>query len=124
MTSKTEGGNTTNYRYDVTGRMVGVDTNGDLVDDQTYVYNSDGQRVRVSEGGNTTLYHIDTQNPTGLPQVIEEGVDDNADNILIPSEIDTAYTLGLDLISQHNAADGLLVMLYDAHLQHHAKDSL
>src|SRR2546426_11257448 len=38
----------------------------------TMVYDGDGNRVSESVGGATTKYLVDTLNPTGLPQVLDE----------------------------------------------------
>jgi len=40
----------------------------------TIVYDGDGNRVSESAGGVTTKYLVDTLNPTGLPQVLDETV--------------------------------------------------
>ena len=36
------------------------------------VYDGDGNRVSETAGGTTTKYLVDTLNPTGLPQVLDE----------------------------------------------------
>ena len=83
-------GNTTNYggsfQYDVENRLTGA--NGTV----TFVYNGDGQRVKKVVSGVTTLYLVDSCNPSGYYQVLEEL---SSSNNLI-----TAYTYGVSLISQ------------------------
>jgi len=38
----------------------------------TVVYDGDGNKVSETAGGVTTKYLVDTLNPTGLPQVLDE----------------------------------------------------
>ncbi len=58
----------------------------------TIVYDGDGNRVSKTVGGVTTLYLVDTQNPTGYAQVIAEEAQNTAP--LVP------YVYGLERISQ------------------------
>jgi RHS repeat-associated protein len=63
------------------------------------VYNADGQRVKktvvFSTTTNITLYLVDSRNPSGYAQVMEElSVSSGSTNVV------RAYTHGLDLISQ------------------------
>ncbi|PYV35052.1 MAG: hypothetical protein DMG22_03705, partial [Acidobacteria bacterium] len=53
--------------YDFENRMT---TNGTT----TVVYDGDGNRASETVGGATTKYLVDTVNPTGLPQVVDETV--------------------------------------------------
>jgi RHS repeat-associated protein len=62
-----------------------------------YVYDGDGNRVSSTVGGVTTTYVVDTNNPTGLPQVVEE---------LQGSTVVRQYTYGHDLISQRQSVSG------------------
>jgi RHS repeat-associated protein len=55
------------------------------------VYDGDGNRVVMSTGGVTTTYLVDTANPTGLPQVLEE---------LVGGAVQRVYTYGTSRISQ------------------------
>ena len=55
------------------------------------VYDGDGNRVAMSVGGVTTKYLVDTVNPTGLPQVLEE---------LVGGAVQRVYTYGTSRISQ------------------------
>jgi RHS repeat-associated protein len=58
----------------------------------TLIYDGDGNRVAKSVNGVTTRYLIDDLNPTGLPQVVEELVND---------AVQRQYTYGLQLISEN-----------------------
>lgn len=77
-------GGTTNT-YDFENRLIG---HGGT----TMVYDGDGNRVAKTVGGVTTKYLVDTLNPSGYAQVLDEkvGVD-----------VIRTYTYGLDLISQN-----------------------
>ncbi|HEX7183230.1 MAG TPA: RHS repeat-associated core domain-containing protein [Thermoanaerobaculia bacterium] len=69
-----------------------------LVDgNQTFVYDGDGNCVAKTVEGITTRYLVDTLNPTGLPQVMEERVD---------GAVRRVYTYGLDLLCQRQIVDG------------------
>ena len=59
------------------------------------VYDGDGNRVSETVGGVTTEYLVDTLNPTGYAQVLEEIV--NGEPVVV-------YGYGLDLISQNRKA--------------------
>jgi len=60
----------------------------------TLIYNSDGQRIQKVAGGVTTLYLVDTRNPSGYAQVLEELTVSGTTNLA------RAYTYGMALISQ------------------------
>ncbi len=72
------------YNYDVENRLTNF---GNI----TITYNGDGQRVKKVVGSTTTLYVVDSLNPSGYAQVLEELTAGVATNF---------YTYGLDLISQ------------------------
>ncbi len=55
-------------------------------------YDGDGNRVEKTLNGVVTRYLIDTQNPTGYSQVLEE-----QDSL---GTVKKRYTYGIDLISQ------------------------
>ncbi len=78
------GGNS--YTYDFENRLSTL--GGGLV---SYVYDGDGNRVAKSVGGVTTNYLVDTNNPTGYAQVVEE---------LQGGAVVKSFTYGHDLISQ------------------------
>ncbi len=68
------------------------------------VYDGDGNRVSKTVNGVTTQYLIDSNNPTGLPQVVEE---------LQNGEVVKQYTYGPDgLISQRQLINGEWVVSY------------
>jgi RHS repeat-associated protein len=56
------------------------------------VYDGDGNRVSETVGGATTKYLVDTLNPTGLPQVLDETVN---------SSVTRTYAYGLQRISEN-----------------------
>ena len=84
-------GNT--YVYDFENRLTDVNSG-----DATYVYDGDGNRVAKTAGGVTTRYLVDTLNPTGYAQVLEETV---------LGTVQRTYTYGLDLISENQLAGGV-----------------
>ena len=57
----------------------------------TMVYDGDGNRVSETVGGVTTNYLVDTQNPTGYAQVMDE---------LVSSTVTRTYSYGLERISE------------------------
>ncbi len=93
--------------YGVTGRLiqVDIDSDGDSTINQTltYTYNDDGIRVSqtVDDGSTitTTTYVIDTNNPTGYAQVLEEWDDTGSG-----AALDKTYVLGHDVIAQASAS--------------------
>ena len=98
------GGNS--YAYDFENHLTSL--NGGSV---TYVYDGDGNRVAKTVGGGvTTNYLIDTNNPTGYAQVVEE---------LQSSAVVKSFTYGHDLISQRcsllTANCSLSFYQYDGH---------
>src|SRR5207244_6408991 len=58
----------------------------------TMVYDGDGNRVSESVGGAATKYLVDTLNPTGLPQVLDEAVN---------GAVTRTYAYGLQRISEN-----------------------
>lgn len=68
-----------------------------------YVYDGDGNRVASTAGGVTTVYLVDTNNPTGHPQVVEE---------LQGGTVVRQYTYGHDLISQRQLSSGQRVVSF------------
>jgi RHS repeat-associated protein len=67
------------------------------------VYDGDGNRVAKTVGGVTTAYLVDTNNPTGYAQVIDE---------LQGGQVTRSYTYGLDLISQTQPINGAWTTSY------------
>jgi YD repeat-containing protein len=57
----------------------------------TIVYDGDGNRVAETAGGVTTTYLVDTQNPTGYAQVVDE---------LQSGTVARSYSYGLERISE------------------------
>src|SRR3989440_10274815 len=58
----------------------------------TMVYDGDGNRVSETVGGGTTKYLVETLNPTGLPQVLDETVN---------GAVTRTYGYGLQRISEN-----------------------
>jgi RHS repeat-associated protein len=95
--------------YDANGNTVGSGTNtgskGYAYDFEnhlvqqggiTFTYDGDGNRVSKTVAGITTTYLVDTQNPTGYAQVLQERF-----NVIGPGEISHTYVYGLERISEN-----------------------
>jgi RHS repeat-associated protein len=78
--------------YDAENRLISL--KGDGVD-VVYTYDPDGNRIGKTDNiaNTTTKYLVDTQNPTGYAQVVEE--------LDATNTVQVVYTYGLDLISQN-----------------------
>ena len=75
----------------------------------TIQYDGDGNRVAETVGGATTSYLVDTNNPTGYAQVLEE---------LQNGSVTRVYTYGLELMNQRQVFGGALQTSfygYDGH---------
>ena len=88
-------GNTTGFagttiNYDFENRML---THGSL----SLVYDGDGNRVSETIGGTTTKFLMDTLNPTGEPQVLDE---------LVNGSVTRTYAYGLQRISENQQVGG------------------
>jgi RHS repeat-associated protein/uncharacterized repeat protein (TIGR01451 family) len=94
--------------YDANGNTVGSGGNAFIYDFENrlasanggavrYVYDGDGNRAAKIEGGVTTRYLVDTNNPTRHAQVVEE---------LRGGAVVRQYTYGHDLISQRQLIGG------------------
>jgi hypothetical protein len=66
----------------------------------TLLYDGDGNRVAKTVNGITTRYLVDDLNLTGLPQVVEETVN---------NVVQRQYTYGLQLISENQIANNTWV---------------
>jgi len=100
------GGNT--YAYDFENHLTSlIAHDSSLI---TFTYDGDGNRVSKTAGGISTNYLIDTNNPTGYAQVVEE---------LQSGAVTRSYTYGHDLISQRCPTPGANCSLsfygYDGH---------
>ncbi|HET7437334.1 MAG TPA: PKD domain-containing protein [Thermoanaerobaculia bacterium] len=78
------------YQYDFEDHL--IDVNGTA----QFLYDGDGNRVGRSEVGVTTYFLIDSLNPTGQPQVVEE---------IAGGRVTTVYSYGLQRISQRRIDD-------------------
>jgi RHS repeat-associated protein len=101
-------GNTTNsvsiaYAYDWANRL----TNSGLI---SIVYNADGHRIKKTTVTTTTLYLVDERNLTGYPQVLEE-----LTVLGSLTNLNRAYTYGLDLVSQWQSDGSVHFYGYDGH---------
>ena len=84
------------FAYDFRDRLVkatNVANNGQVL----LAYDALGNRISKTAAGITTQYLIDEQNPTGLPQVVEEVVNGIAQK---------TYSYGYTLISQNQMISG------------------
>jgi hypothetical protein len=63
----------------------------------TFQYDGDGNRVAMTAGGVTTTFLVDTVNPTGHSQVLEE---------LVGGAVQRVYTYGSSRISQSQILNG------------------
>ena len=101
----------TTFTYNVQGRTASITVTKDGTTTQiTYKYSIDGIRVEeaTTVGGTTTTktYLIDSNNFTGYAQVLEEFVN---------GQLAKTFTLGHDVLTQHDVANGSLMLLYDGH---------
>ena len=82
-----------NYTYDFENRVRSANNNTVRI-----VYDGDGNLASKTVGGVTTKYLVDTQNPTGYSQVVEEVVD---------GQVQRQYTYGNSIISQRQLIGGV-----------------
>ena len=97
-----------NTQVTTEGRHFGYDTDNRLVSADggvSFVYDGDGNRVARTAGGVTTGFLVDTLNPTGYSQVLEE---------IEGGAVVRRYTYGLDLASQEQSS-GVSFYGYDGH---------
>jgi RHS repeat-associated protein len=99
-------GNTTSasgnsYAYDFENHLTSL--NGGSV---AYIYDGDGNRVAKTVAGVTTNYLVDTNNPSGYAQTVDE---------LQGAAVTRSYTYGHDLISQRIVGGSLSFYQYDGH---------
>ena len=116
---------TTEMEYDAQGRLSKI-TIVSYVDGalsktvvQEYAYDSSGIKVtqretvydasNVVESSKATTFLNDKQNRTGYSQVLEEKTAENAQTTV------RTFTIGHDVLSQHDAVNGLLLLLADGH---------
>ena len=88
----TLGSQGTSYAYDYANRLKEVNGGG-----VSYIYDGDGNLVGKTVGGVTTNYLVDSNNPTGHAQVVEE---------IVSGIVQRQYTFGHDLISQRQLVSG------------------
>lgn len=96
LNGNTVSSNGVNYSFDFEDRLASAGA-------ANYVYDGDGNRVASTAGGVTTVYLVDTNNPTGHPQVVEE---------LQGGTVVRQYTYGHDLISQRQLSSGQRVVSF------------
>ena len=82
--------NTLANSYDFENRMIGRGA-------MAIVYDGDGNRVQETAGGVTTEYLVDTLNPTGYAQVMDELQPTGVGGAFLVSR---HYTWGLQLVSE------------------------
>jgi RHS repeat-associated protein len=78
------------YSYDFENRML---TRGAAL----ILYDGDGNRVSETAAGVTTEYLVDTLNPTGLPQVVDE---------VVSGSVSRTYAYGLQRVSENQKISG------------------
>ncbi len=101
------GGNQTlTYTYDVRGKLIGIARDGRTV--ATYAYDDHGNRVSETVGGVTTLYLIDTNNPTGYAQPMEAKSSATGKPI-------TTWIIGDRVFGQADSAGNVSYLLADGH---------
>jgi RHS repeat-associated protein len=88
VVSRTLGGATTTYDWDAEGRLVRATGPGGVTE---FTYDVDGNRVARQAGGTVTSFLVDANNPTGLPQVLEERGS--------AGELRAQYTYGVDRVA-------------------------
>ena len=93
------------YQYDYENRLTSFN-NGQVI----LVYDADGNRVQKITSTATTLYLVDTHNPTGNPQVLEE-----LTVVGVTTNLSRAYTWGLSLISQRMPGTSTNFYGFDGH---------
>lgn len=101
-------GNTTNssnnvYQYDVMNHLTNAWVNGAQI---LMTYDGDGDRVSKTVGTVTTYYLLDSQNPSGYSQVLEEWTN---------TAMARVYNYGLDLINQRQPGISTNYFLFDGH---------
>jgi RHS repeat-associated protein len=96
-------------RYDFENRLVNRNDGAAQI-----VYDGDGNRVRKTVNGLTTLYLVDTINPTGYAQVLEELTSSNAQ----PAAVTRVYTYGHVLLSQDQIVSSGWLASYYGHDGH------
>jgi RHS repeat-associated protein len=69
LASRTAGGGVTQFGFDAESRLVSLQGGGYS---EQYAYDADGHRVRATDASGSTRFLVDTMNPTGYAQVIEE----------------------------------------------------
>jgi RHS repeat-associated protein len=109
------------YTFDDQGRMTGAsstdNTGTPTTTLTTFTYDPTGirtgQTISQTVGSTTTnttiTYLYDANNPTGYQQILEETTTTGS------TTTKKTYTLGLDVIAQHDPTNGTLTLLYDGH---------
>jgi RHS repeat-associated protein/uncharacterized repeat protein (TIGR01451 family) len=85
------------FNYDFQNRLVNVTDIAGNAQIQL-AYDALGNRVSKTVGGITTQYLVDDQNPTGLPQVVEE---------VVNGVVQKGYTYGYLLLAQDQLVNGV-----------------
>jgi RHS repeat-associated protein len=90
------GGNT--YVYDFENHLKQANSGAVSI-----VYDGNGNRVAATAGGVTTTFLVDTVNPTGYPQVLEE---------VGSSGVQRVYTYGVTRVSQSQLVNGAWASIF------------
>jgi RHS repeat-associated protein len=78
------------YTYDFENRIISLNT-GNPALNATFLYDGDGNRVAKTVSGVTTKFLVDTNNPAGYAQVVEE---------IVGGSVQRIYVHGHSLVSQ------------------------
>jgi uncharacterized delta-60 repeat protein len=97
---------TSTYTYNAQNKLVTYALNGTT--QATYLYDDDGDRVEETVNGTATYYLIDTNNPTGYDQPIEQKASPTA----TPSE---TYVIGDRVLGQADGSGTPTWLLVDGH---------
>jgi RHS repeat-associated protein len=94
LVSQTRAGLTTTYEWDVENRLASVTG---PTGSARFAYDVDGNRVRRQTASELTHFIVDANNPTGLPQVLEERS--------VSDGLRARYTYGTDLLAMTRGAE-------------------
>ena len=101
-TNYTVASQATNYVYDAENRLI---RQSSAAGDVTITYDADGNRVSKTVGTTTTFYLVETLNPSGYAQVMEE-------RSALTGDPTVTYVYGLALISRSTINPQLSTVFY------------
>jgi RHS repeat-associated protein len=101
--TKTNAGN--QYLYDFENHLINFNNRGAVI-----YYDGDGNRVHEEADATTTVFLVDTRNPSGYAQVLEELTVNGS-----TTNLSRAYTYGTSLISQRQPVVSTNFFVFDGH---------